>query len=138
MKATERQLYKVTSLGRGGYHAVGLKQTNSEDKAVLRSSRVKRTLSSLKRILVFDSEDQRGQILHAPAIDIDGIHCELKPSSTEGNYHLYIDKPMPWDDYVELLTVLHKVGIIETGYYHASLEAEQSFLRIRHKRHDPK
>lgn len=85
-------------------------------------------------MLVFSREER---VLHAPAIDIDGIHCELIPSSTEGNYHLYIDKPMPWTDYVKLLQVLFDVGIIEKGYFHASLEAEQSFLRIRHKKYDP-
>lgn len=134
MKATERQLYTATSL-KGEYSGnSGLKPTSSEDKAVLRSSKVTHTLISLKRLIVFDKPVET---LHAPAIDIDGIHCELKPSSTEGHYHLYIDKPMPWSDYYKLLTVLYEVGIIEKGFYHASLNDEQTLLRVRHKKYDP-
>lgn len=65
---------------------------------------------------------------HAPAFDID-FPCELIPSSTPGHFHLYIDKPMSWEEYRILLHALAAVGIIEDGYYHASVREQQTFLR---------
>lgn len=75
--------------------------------------------------------------LHAPALDIDGIHCELKESSTPGNFHLYIDKPMPWSDYAKLLKTLYEVGIIEEAFYAMCIRDGASFLRTKHKEQDP-
>jgi hypothetical protein len=135
MKTTERELYSAIQLGGSYTSNSGLKRTNSEKKATLRSSRIRRTITSIRQSLIFHKDTEN---LHAPAIDIDRIHCELKQSSTEGNYHLYIDKPMSWSDYAKLLTVLFEIGVIEEGFYRRSLEDEQSFLRIRHKDHDPK
>lgn len=132
--SVERQLYSVTSLK--GYHdeVKGLARTNSEDKAVLRSSEVKRTfVGGLKRLIITKEDED----LHAPALDIDGINCEVRPSSTEGNFHLYIDKPMSWEDYSKLMKVMTEVGILEMGYYQNSVNARMSFLRVRDKKHDP-
>lgn len=52
------------------------------------------------------------QLLHRPVLDID-LPVKVVPSTTEGHFHLYIDKEMPWSDYVELLEVMAKVGILE-------------------------
>lgn len=65
---------------------------------------------------------------HAPALDID-LPCELVASSTPGHFHLYIDKPMSWEEYRILLHALAAVGIIEQGYYEASVQQGQTFLR---------
>lgn len=67
--------------------------------------------------------------MHAPAIDIDGIEVHVVPSSTTGNYHLFIDKAMPAEHYFELLDVLAKVGIVEPGYVNASRTRGYSSLR---------
>lgn len=66
--------------------------------------------------------------IHLPAIDID-LPCELVPSSTEGHFHLYIDKPMSWGTYKNLLQSLVDAGIVEPGYASASIRRGQSFLR---------
>lgn len=50
----------------------------------------------------------------APTLDID-IPCEFVPSTTPGHGHLYIDKPMSYDDYVYLVEALVHVGIVEQG-----------------------
>jgi hypothetical protein len=65
---------------------------------------------------------------HAPTLDID-LPCELIPSSTKGHFHLIIDKPMPWSDYVLLLSTLAKVGIIEDGYFNVSLARGETHIR---------
>jgi hypothetical protein len=69
------------------------------------------------------------QDIHMPALDIDGIHCELKESSTPGHYHLYIDKEMSWGDYELLLQVLTTVGIIEPKYFDYSMQKGYTALR---------
>lgn len=65
---------------------------------------------------------------HCPSLDIDFM-CELIPSSTDGHFHLYIDAPMSWDEYQELLHVLAKVGILQEGYVGASIKRGATFLR---------
>jgi len=55
--------------------------------------------------------------------------AELVPSSTPGHSHLYIDTEMPWKDYRWFLKSLARAGIIEEGFYRASVEREQTMLR---------
>ena len=66
--------------------------------------------------------------LHAPAVDIDHP-CRVVRSSTPGHSHLYIDVPMPWWKYRILLRVLVFVGLVERGYYRASVKQKGTFLR---------
>ena len=125
---TERVLYKAQKL-RDEYGAVTktkMERVEDEKLANLRSSEVE--IVGWKNTLLFNREPET---LHAPALDIDGIHCELIPSSTKGNFHLYIDKPMSWEDYKKLLKVLAEVGIIEENYYKASLKDEKTLLRTK-------
>lgn len=65
---------------------------------------------------------------HAPALDLD-VPAELLPSSTVGHSHLYIDVPTSWRRYKRLLRALWKAGIIERGYYRASVARRQTHLR---------
>lgn len=77
---------------------------------------------------------------HAPAIDLD-VPAKLVPSRTEGHTHLYIDVPMSWRKYRMLLWVMQHVGIVEPGYYRASVKRRQSALRYScygQQRPDPK
>src|SRR5690348_415165 len=53
---------------------------------------------------------------HMPVLDIDRIPVRLVESSTPGNYHLYIDKEMPWETYLDLLWALVDAGILERGW----------------------
>lgn len=59
--------------------------------------------------------------MHCPVLDFD-VPALLVPSSTVGNSHLYIRKPMPWHHYTMLLQTLSYVGILEEGYVGAALE----------------
>lgn len=65
---------------------------------------------------------------HAVALDLD-VPARLVPSSTPGHSHLYIDVPMDWADYVTLLRLLAKVGIIEQKYAEASIRQGATYLR---------
>lgn len=66
---------------------------------------------------------------HRVVLDID-LPCKLIPSSTPGHHHLYIDAPMSWEVYRQLLEVLAKAGIIEPGYAKASIERGHTCVRL--------
>lgn len=66
---------------------------------------------------------------HKPILDID-FEAKLLPSTTEGHYHLFLDKEMSWELYEELLTTLAKCGIIEQGYANASIQRHYSAARL--------
>lgn len=68
--------------------------------------------------------------MHAACLDIDSIPVRLTPSRTPGNFHLFIDKPMPWETYKNLLYVLGEAGILEWGYVNASIAKGCSALRL--------
>jgi len=65
---------------------------------------------------------------HAPVLDID-YEARLVPSSTEGHYHLYLDREVPWEKYVAVLEVLADAGIIQKGFARASIARKQTFVR---------
>ena len=67
-------------------------------------------------------------VMHAPTLDID-FPCELLPSSTEGHFHLLIDKPLTWEQYVVVLQALAFAGIIEDGYFQAAMRQKQTYIR---------
>lgn len=65
---------------------------------------------------------------HMPVIDLD-IPARLIPSSTHGHHHLYIDKELTKEQYDELLFVMHKIGLIETGVYRAFCQSGLTQVR---------
>ena len=67
--------------------------------------------------------------LHAPCIDIDHV-VRVVESSTPGHGHLYIDVAMTWDHYVAILDALAAAGVVEQGYYRASLLRKGTHLRL--------
>lgn len=67
--------------------------------------------------------------MHTVAIDVDHP-VRVLPSTTPGHFHLLIDVPMPWWRYRRLLRALMKAGIIEPGYYSASVRRGATFLRL--------
>jgi hypothetical protein len=69
---------------------------------------------------------QDGQ--HRPVMDFD-IPARYVASTTPGHGHLYIDKPLSWDQYQKVLNVLGEVGILEAGYVGAAIRRGASFVR---------
>jgi hypothetical protein len=74
--------------------------------------------------------------LHYPAIDLD-FPAELIPSSTPGHFHLYLDAPMSWEQYIVLLAALADAGVISRNYYELSLRDKQTLLRLPHVKKNP-
>lgn len=66
---------------------------------------------------------------HLPCIDVD-VPAKLVPSSTPGHHHLYIDVPMSWHDYCDLLDVMARCGIVEEGYVAAAKARGQTSCRL--------
>jgi len=64
-----------------------------------------------------------GRQVHRPLLDID-FEAALIPSSTPGHYHLYLDKPMSRQEYVELLKTLQRVGILQRGFVDSAIGSE--------------
>lgn len=75
------------------------------------------------------SSEVRNNGVHRPVLDID-VPAFLVPSSTPGHSHLYIDKPMMWDEYAKLLGALEAAGIIEYGCYNIALKRKATMVRL--------
>lgn len=69
-----------------------------------------------------------GQGVHMPALDFD-LPARLIPSTTEGHFHLYIDKPMAWDKYEALLVAMRDAGLLQPGFVKNSIERKATFVR---------
>lgn len=67
--------------------------------------------------------------LHRPVLDID-LPVKVLPSTTEGHFHLFIEKAMTWEQYQRLMDVLVDVGIVEAGYVKASKQRGYSAVRL--------
>ena len=68
------------------------------------------------------------QRMHFPLLDLDVAHCYI-PSSTPGHAHLILATPVCWHDYVELLRIMDKCGILQHGYVEASLKRGETWIR---------
>jgi hypothetical protein len=65
---------------------------------------------------------------HAPVLDLD-FGASLVPSTTEGHWHLYLDKTMTWRQYRRLLKALGRAGVLERGFVKFSLRRKFSAVR---------
>lgn len=72
-------------------------------------------------------EDPAGT--HYPVIDIDHA-CTLVPSTTPGHFHLYIDKAVPLDKYLDMLEAMAAAGIVQEGYFRAARARRFSAVRL--------
>lgn len=70
-----------------------------------------------------------GADTHAPAFDVD-FPVTVVSSSTEGHYHLYIDKEMSFKEYIKLLKAMVDAGIVQEGYYKAAAANGYTTLRL--------
>lgn len=83
-------------------------------------------LPQYAQVVSSELDERRGY--HTVMIDVD-LPARLIESSTEGHYHLYIDRPMRWWRYKRLLKALMRAGVIEEGFYKASLSRKATHLR---------
>lgn len=54
--------------------------------------------------------------IHMPVVDLD-MPAVLRPSKTQGHFHLIIDHPMTWRSYKRLLRSLVRAGLVEQEWY---------------------
>lgn len=108
---------------------VDIKITDVEEADLEKADRVSSLLETTTYF--FDPEDTERipDNLHAPVIDFD-IPIRVAPSTTEGHFHLFIDYPLAWENFLKLLKVLSDTGLIEAGYYNASLERGYTAVRL--------
>lgn len=110
-KATGRRLYFHPTLN--AYGSSDIKQL------VTAKSQLEPNLIS--------SEQESG--LHMPVIDCD-YAIQAVPSSTTGHYHLYIDKPITWGSYSDLLLGFLQAGLIEAAWYDNAMRDRRSYVRL--------
>lgn len=60
----------------------------------------------------------------------------LVPSTTPGHWHLYVDKPMSWEAYEEVLAKMVKLRIISAEYFGMSIQRGMTRLRMPGVRKD--
>lgn len=65
---------------------------------------------------------------HLPCIDLD-LPAHLEPSTKPDHYHLYLNKVVKWDKYVNLLNALYECGLINEGFKEMSIRRGQTFVR---------
>jgi hypothetical protein len=75
----------------------------------------------------FDVADRICEILDM--LELKDLPFMLVPSTTSGHWHLYVDKPMPWDEYEDLLARMVKLQIISAEYFGMSVQREMTRLR---------
>lgn len=78
---------------------------------------------------VVTSKIDNESLTHLPVFDID-YPAYILGSSTEGHYHLYLNKPLSWRQYARLLKVMGEVGLIEKGFADLSIERGHGTLRL--------
>lgn len=90
----------------------------SIEDADLISSKVVNPTLTRDSIFNWENEPQPTET-HKLVLDLD-IPAKLIPSSTEGHFHLYIDKEIPAAEYWDLVQAFVDAGLVEPGYQAAS------------------
>jgi hypothetical protein len=67
-------------------------------------------------------------VYHAPVIDLD-IPVRLVESATPNHYHLYIDKLVSKEHYLNILKALNEAGLVQDGFQRMMDEHDQTFVR---------
>jgi len=67
--------------------------------------------------------------LHYPVLDLD-FGVQVVPSSTPGQYHLYLDRIVSWEKYSRVLDAMADAGLLERGYVDASKKRGHTAVRL--------
>ena len=76
---------------------------------------------------VVSSETEQGT--HLPILDLD-FPAVLLPSSTEGHFHLYLQREVEWSKYEKVLDDMKDAGLLQKGYVEHSKSRKGTFLRL--------
>jgi len=122
-KMKRRRLYKAERL-----------DIDSEDRY---DNHLKEVDNELEADLVGSKTFGKGsKNYHLPVIDFD-FPCYIVESVDPDHGHLYIDHPLPWEDYKKLLETLLEIGLVQHGWYQNAIDDEQTFVRTEERcKHD--
>lgn len=87
---------------------------------------------------LFDATGIQGNLgeMHWPVIDID-FSAHLEPSSTEGHFHLYLDRFVTQEQLFKLLDVLEECSLVEAGYVEAAKIRGYTSVRLPGVKKEP-
>lgn len=88
-----------------------------------------RVVSGPMEAQLVSSEIEGSPGWHSIMLDID-LPAALIETSTPGHYHLYIDHPIRWNDYLAFLYMCSKIGIIEKKFLKMSKKMQATHLRV--------
>lgn len=74
------------------------------------------------------SSEIEGSEYHTPMLDLD-YSVRVIESSTPGHHHIYIDKPVLWKHYKNVLIALRDAGLIEEAFADVSIKRKSTHLR---------
>lgn len=75
------------------------------------------------------SEGRAIRQMHKVLLDIDmPVHAEK--STTPGHSHLFIDKEITWEQYLDIIKAFARAGIVEVGYLQACQDRGYSAVRL--------
>lgn len=66
---------------------------------------------------------------HGLILDLD-FPVTAIASSTPGHSHLYLGREITWEHCLNIMKAFVNAGLLEKGYYRASLERKQTYLRL--------
>jgi hypothetical protein len=72
-----------------------------------------------------------GVTYHYPMIDLD-LNAALIPSSTEGHFHLYLNRTISHDKYRKMLEAMVEAGIVQKGILGQFDKYGSTTLRLPH------
>ena len=99
------------------------------DSTTIEPERDMRVVTDVKHANIINSDMADGWgDNHKILLDID-FPVKVVESSP-GHSHLYIDKPVSWDQLVMLMTVLTEIGVVERGYTYASIQRGYTSVRV--------
>jgi hypothetical protein len=106
----------VSMIGRKFYKAT-LNETDYE---------VKPDEADINNGNLIGSATQQGT--HAPVFDLD-FPAYLLPSSSPGKFHLYLEKEISWESYLDILESMVNAGLLEPGWVDSGITNGAMLLR---------
>ena len=79
---------------------------------------------------LISSELAQGETWHLPVFDID-YDAELRPSSSQGKFHLFLNRPVPWSKYVKVLEAMADAGLLEPGWVDCAKKTGYALVRAK-------
>jgi len=107
------------------YAVADFKDYETERSLTAELSDATNVITSVVRSTPFDPPGH----MHNVVLDLD-LPATLLPSSTPGHFHLFIERPMTWETYLNLIDAMVAAGLVEPGYRDASVTRGHTAVRL--------